>query len=464
VVTARLGQALAMIAGAAGLGSCTLITDSFLSNDFSGDPYPVGVDTSTGAILVGMRAPGKADSVAVLDLLSPITVHDFDASDPGPIASLVDVDVTLLGRSPSDGTLSLPRARFGDSQLITLHPCECTAADPACDPAVCQIGVPGGNVAPFTGILGADALAGDAIRLRLGDDQIFVLPDIGGTDLRRSLACDAAFDSPYRGGGTLVIDGTELQFSNLRVTLQACLSPAPTAQPQGQRGTDVLLAMSTGIGVSLLGEAAYTRYQLTHATAPYNAPALDALPTGVVYLPSGAVAGRRATIDAIALVAAASSNSLAPCRQVYAHQFLASHDCSSASQAQMDEDCPCENGDTFCPVPAILQLTPPPGIDVLVVPDTDPTLQALRTELRPDQQELDGVLGTDALRTAEIDVDYPHDRLIARCAGAGCVARPQLVDTAYRCQVNRCMDNDASDQNTLPGCGAKDIETPVTGP
>ena len=430
-------------------GGCTLITDSFLTNDFSGDPYPVAVDTSTGAILVGMRAPGHSDAVAVLDLLSPITVHDFEPGHAGDIPTLDSLDITLLGESPTGAGLDLPRARFLDSQMITLHPCACTAADPACDPAACQIGVPGGTVAPFTGILGGDTLAGDAIRLRLGDNQIFVLPDVGGGDRSRTLSCDAVFNSPYRGGGTLVIDGTELPFGNLRATLQACLSPAPSATVQGQRGTDVLLAMSTGIGVSLLGEAAYLRYQQTHAMAP----ALDALPGGTVYLPSGAVAGRLATIDAITLVAAASSNSLAPCRQVYAHQFLAAHNCADNAHDRGSEDCPCESGDQFCPVPAVLDLTPPAGVTLLVVPDTDPTLQALRTELRPDQQEIDGVLGTDVLRTAEIDVDYPHDRLLGRCPGAGCVARPQLALQDDRCQVNKCMDHDATfPQDALPGC------------
>jgi hypothetical protein len=111
-------------------------------------------------------------------------------------------------------------------------------------------------------------------------------------------------------------------------------------------------------------------------------------------------------------------------------------------------DCPCKNGDAFCNVPAILELTPPGGIDVLVVDDTDPTLQALRTELRPDQPEVDGILGTNVLRGAEIDVDYPHDRLIARCPGGNCSARPGLALAQDVCQINRCITGSA----TAPAC------------
>jgi len=423
---------------AAALGGCTLITDSFLTNEFSGDEFPIDVDTSTGAIVVGMRGNGQPDSVAVLDLLSPVTM-----SDPGldAVPSLSYFDVTLLGQAGPGGPISVPRAEFVDTQVISYHPCKCDRdVDPSCDPAQCQVGVPGASV-PFGAVLGANALAGDAVRLRLGSDQIFVLPDIGGSDRGRSLSCEAVFSSPYRGGGTLVIDGTELPFNNLRITLQACLGPDPDeAKPQSLRGSDALLLVSTSIGISILGESAYARYVVAHPAAP----ALAALPADSVYLPSGLVIGRRANIGALSLVAAATSNSLAPCRQVYAHHLLSANDvqdsaCRSTPEDPARVDCPCENKDGFCAVPAILELTPAAGVDVLVVSDDDPTMQALRTELRPDQQEVDGLIGTDALRAAEIDVDYPHDRLIGRCPTGTCVARPQLALPEDRCQINRCI-------------------------
>lgn len=415
---------------ACALGGCTLITDSFLTNEFSGDPYPINVETASGAIVVGMRqASGPDDRVAVLDLLSPFTVVD-----PGPMVapSVAYADLTLLGLpGPTDPigrmldlSTALPRARFTEAQLISLHPC-----DPKIE--TCNVGPTGTR--PFAGIIGADVLAGDAVRLRLGDNQIFVLPDIGGKDRGRTYSCDAVFDSPYRGGGTLVFPSTELPFGNRRITLQACLGPDPDASPQGQRGADALLVMSTSIGTSIIDEAAYERYRNAHLSAMPMPKPLAELPADAVFLPSGKVSGRRATIDALALVAASTSNALAPCRQVYAHHLLAKAACTT------DDDCPCESTKNFCAVPAILELTPPAGVNVLVVPDTEPTLQALRTELRPDQPEVDGLLGTDVLRAAEIDVDYPHDRLIARCPGGDCSARPQLALERDRCQINRCI-------------------------
>ena len=289
------------------------------------------------------------------------------------------------------------------------------------------------------------------MRLRLADDQIFVLPDVGGNDRGRSLDCDAVFDSPYRGGGTLVFPTTELAFGNRRITLRACLGQAPDPGPITQHGTDALFVVSTSVGLSILGQAAYERYLGDVMNDPVNPPPLpfDQLPPGSVYMPSGKVLdGRLASIDRMALVATSTSNGLSPCRQIYAHEMLAdgplavsseNHDDSQNCDMVTGGDCPCKDGSKFCAVPAVLELSPPTGIDVLVVPDTDPTLQYLRAELRPDQPEVDGILGTGVLRNAEIDVDYPHDRLLARCRGTSCLVRPQLAQESDRCQINRCI-------------------------
>lgn len=454
MVTEGKGSIACACMVASALGGCTLITDSFLTNNFSGDPFPINVDTTSGAILVGLRQAGADDRVAVLDLLSPFTVVD---QKPMIDPLLSYVDLTLLGElgtSGSPGVLfdlaaAVPRARFPESQLIALHPCDtaCDAGDPGCTPSPCNVGAAAAP-RPFEAIIGADVLAGDDVRLRLGDDQIFVLPDVGGSDRDRSLDCDTVFNSPYRGGGTLVVGHTELPFGNRRITLQACLGPDPDSKkPQSQRGTDALLVVSTSIGISLLDESAYQRYVMAHP----GAPALMTLPMDSVYLPSGLVTGRRATIDGLALVATSTSNARAPCRQVYAHHLLTTYNLvGTCDNSNNSFDCPCENEAVFCAVPAILELAPPvpAGIDVLVVPDTEPTLQALRTELRPDQPEVDGILGTDVLRAAEIDVDYPHDRLLARCPGNNCSARPQLAQADDICQINQCITG----QTDVPTC------------
>lgn len=410
-------RAAAWAAACVALAGCSLVTDSFVTNDFSGDEFPIDVDLDTGAVVIGLRQGGQPDRTAILDVLAPLTTFDDGPSAP---ESISDRDLLLL--APATAT---PRARLDGADVVTLHPC-------ANDVSPCVVG-PATAPRTYDAIVGAQALAGDAVRLRLGDRQVFVLPDIGGDDYQRTRVCDGVFPSPYRGGGTLILGGSEVGFSGRRIALDACLGADPDLlQPQGLRGTDALLVLSTGVGVSLLGESAYERYRAGHPTAL----PLDQLPADSVVLPSGPVAGRRATIENLALVASQSSDTLSACRQVYANHFMTARDC-----IERDADCPCEDDSSgFCAVPAVVELAPAPGLSVLVIPDTNETLQSLRTELRPDQAEVDGILGTDALTAAEVDVDYPHNRLLARCTADGCVTRPQISERDERAQAQGCLE------------------------
>lgn len=411
---------------------CSLITDSFVTNEFSGDEFPIEVDTSSGAIVVGLREDGVPDRIAVLDVLSPLTIADTGATAAQEIRTTT---LQILGENGPGGPLDRPRAHLTDAQLVSLHPCKN-------DVAPCVVGMANAS-APYGAIIGADVLAGDAVRLRLGDDQIFLLADVGGDDAHRSRACDAVFPSPYRGGGTIIIAQTEVPFGGRRISLGTCLGPDPSPRlSQAYRGADALFVVSTSIGPSIISESAYLRYIQAHphyCTDPADPRcplALAALPAASVNLPSGPIEGRSATLTSLAVVAA-SSDQRAPCRQVYASHFMAQRDCVGD-----DDDCPC-NSDAddplSCRTPAILTLAPTGGIGVLVVSDRDTTLQALRTELRPNQPEVDGILGTSALRSAEIDVDYPHNRLLARCPGDGCIARPQLSERADRAAIASCL-------------------------
>lgn len=405
------------------VAGCDLVTDSFLTNDFSGDPFPIEVETHSGALVLGMKVGSDDPRVAVLDILSPMTVVD---SGPGSAPAIAFHDIEFLGELNRADAFTQPRAVVPDAQILSLHPCDDAAAQ-------CSVG-PGNAPRPFEAIIGADALAGDALRLDLSTDELYVLADIGGKNEDRTAVCDAVFASPYRGGGTLVLAGTELAFGSRRVTLGACLGPdpAPTV-PQSQRGADVLLVASTAIGPTLLAQTAYDRYRLSQTVA---VPTSDQLPDDSELMPSGLVVGKRATIPALALVGGTTSNTRAPCRQVWASHLMIQRDCIEG------DDCPCPgdfSSDPFCPVPAVLELAPSGGIAVLVVADTDPTLQALRTELRPDQPEVDGILGVDAIRLMELDLDYPHDRVLGRCASDRCTARPELDSEDQRTAVQACL-------------------------
>lgn len=385
----------------------------------SGDPYPIHVDRAAGALLVSVRVDDGPPVPAVLDVMSPLTVIDA-ALEATPRRR--GVDLALLGhRSATDATL-ITRARFAATALF-LHPCATAAA--------CEVGLPGAPTA-ISAVIGADTLRGDALRVRGADDVIAILPDVAGDGAARDKVCDAEVPSPFYGGGTLVVNGTELAFAGLRPTLGVCLSPDPTNADPTQRGVDAALVLSTGIGPSILAQSRYATWR--DAT---GGPTLDQLPPATVLLPSGPLTGRLATLDGLALVGSASAPRGA-CREVASHHLLTDRDCLPAD----GDACPCTDA-AFCSVPSVVELAT--SFEALVIPDDAPLLQALRTELRPAQPEIDGVLGLSALAATEFDVDYPHNRLLFRCAASGCVARPALRDRASRLVVGQCLAQAGAD-------------------
>jgi hypothetical protein len=441
-MVARAAAALALLAGC-----YNYVTDSFQTNDFSGDEFPTYVDTTSAAILVGLQPDGEMPHDAVLDVLSPLTIIDR-----GPTAApgIAYTGLTLLGEAGAGGPVGVPRAHFTNAQTVTLHPCNddpCEVGAPAqaAPPAPLPAPPP---ASPFSALLGMSAFASDALRLHLDPaaPHIFILPDIAGDELHRSIACDAVLPAPFRGGGTLLLGGTEVPFTNWRIAIDTCLAPSPDlTKPYAANtmGTDVLLVMSTGIGISLLGESAYERYR---QLVP-SAPDVSALPTGSVLLPSGVVTGQLATIPGLALVGNLTGlDTRAPCHQVYVSHLMQTSNVSSVPDAN---GCPCGADPdatgkcrVFCNAPAIVELTPTaPGIEFLIVSDDEPTLQALRAELRPDRPEVDGLLGANALQTLEVDIDYPHDRLLGRCfpSTAGCVARPEITADNERACIQECL-------------------------
>ena len=432
---AAIGAALAL-GGLGGLGACDYITSSFETNTFSGDPFPTLVQGQTGALVVGMTVDGD-DTVlhtAVLDVMSPLNVLDEGASTPVSIDD--EAGYTLLGETAPAGPFDIARAHFITQNLMTLHPCSGSGN-------TCTVGTPDAPQA-FDAIIGMPSFGGDALQLDLaedaasGSDTIYILPNIAGSETRLSYACNAVFPVPFRGGGTIIVGGTELAFTNWRIAMQACLSPDPDpALVQSQRGTDALFVVSTAIGTSILAESAYERYQLDHPEAPDS----DTLPAATVLLEDGPITGHQTTLPTMAFVAISTTNQRAPCRQVWASHLLAQHDCTGS------DDCPCNpatdpNDGTFCAVPADVELAPPDGFDILIVDDSNDTLQSLRTELEPDEPQVDGILGTQALRQIQLGIDYPDDRLVAKCANPDpsvCIARPEIAQEEDRTQVQGCL-------------------------
>jgi hypothetical protein len=404
------------LAAIALLAGCDLLTDPFRTNDASGDVYPIPVDLTSGAIRVSTSETNSGPRDSLIDVLAPITTLD---TGPNAAAHAELRSLLVLGAATAPGGRSVPRARLTGT-VLELHPC--SPEQPSCeagsDGATFEVKV----------VLGADLFAGDALRLDLQTSTLALLPDIAGDNTTRSDLCEAVFPAPFRGGGTLLYGGSEVPYGGRRIVVSACAVPLPDPeQPARLRGTDLLMVVSTALGVTLLSESAYSRYREVHPTAPD----LLTLPAGGVMIPSGRVEGRTTTLPSLALVGRGTKRGA--CGDVCAHRCLV----NQVPAAQ----CSCLG--TLPGTPAMVSLATP--IRVLVVSDAEPVLVGLRTELHPDEAEIDGIIGTELLKQVQLDIDYPNDRLLARCGAAPCSICPELpnasalaarVDQCVRCQAN----------------------------
>lgn len=414
--------ALAVLGG--GLAACTDVPVP------AGDPFPIYASRAAGGFVIDFASDvdpgGAAANPAVVDVMSPLTVIDLE----GPPPRRGSATITMLA-PPTPGAATLvPRARF-DTTALLLHPCATSGP--------CFVGDPEAPTA-IGAVLGADTLRHDAIRFEPDTSRMFVLDGIAGDDAARDQTCDALLPAPFYGGGTLVVGDTEIPFDGLRIALDVCLlGTPPRDRPLAVTGTDAAMVLSTGIGVSILGEARYEQWRVEH-----DGPALATLPSATALLPAGPIAGRRATIPAIDL-AGGGASSRGACHDGYANRLLTVRNCAAG------DECPC-GGDPFCAAPSVLELAPAAPIEVVVVPDTAPVLQALRAELRPARAEIDGILGMNALGGAVLDVDYPHNRVLLRCVPppAGCVADPAIAPTC----VARPTLRDAASRPIIEGCVA----------
>jgi hypothetical protein len=116
-----------------------------------------------------------------------------------------------------------------------------------------------------------------------------------------------------------------------------------------------------------------------------------------------------------------------PCEELLGSRQMARGGCAEGTP------CHCNNDEPTCPATASVELILP--IDVAVVADTDPTLQAIRAELRPAVADIDGLLGLNAFTPLVVDVDYPNNRLVVRCwspLDPTCRVRPQIDDLRRR--------------------------------
>ncbi|RMH42813.1 MAG: hypothetical protein D6689_07060 [Deltaproteobacteria bacterium] len=419
------------------------------------DPFPIPASRAGGPLTLGLRAGDVGPLPALVDTLSPVTLLDPSVPGepvPAPRRLRATVEVVSAGPEP------VARARFDAVPILEHHPC-----DPSASP--CAVGTeplvagacpvdPGSDGVRFRAILGGDLLSQTALRVDLrgaGAAVIQLFPDIAGADAHHCRAGDAVIAAALAGGSTIEIEGGEVPLPPTRIPLRACadFDPANASRPSG---TDLLLLLATGIGPTVVSESAYRRYAAQVDAACAAEPGLCAgpdarldppvpyelLPAACLRLPGVASVARVATLRRIAIVGRTAGEARGPCEERRAVWWMQQGGCAGGA------DCPCGGGDRRCRAAAAVQFEPGGGIPVAVVPDGHPLLQALRAELRPRQAEVDGLLGLDALRAVRLDIDYPGQRLVVRCAGgdAACTPFTQVFDPNDDTPAGRCPNVD----------------------
>ncbi len=394
------------------------------------DPFPITMDRSAGPVLLRAQVDNDEPQDIVVDVLSPITVLDSYRSGAVQVPKREVVEVTLYGANDT-----VPRVRFPQTTAYDLHSC-------APEEALCKAGDET-SARDIFGILGADLLSRSSVRFDFPDNELRFFPDTAGTTSERTAACDAVFDSPFAGGGTLLIAGSEVRFGAWRPTLGVCLHHETIIPPSeveesmpgtsvAEVGTDTQLAISTALGPTLLTAEAYLRY-----TADTELPAVEDLPVRTFHLPSGEVQGRLATIPFMALTGdvGADSDGRGPCRELYANaRMRIFRSCENSAV-----DCPCSESRQSCKAAAAVELSH--DIEVLIVDSGLPLLQALRDELRPAVPELDGVLGTQALEHLQAEFDFPNKRILMRCVDLqDCTTRPQVRSQTTLAGLDECRE------------------------
>ena len=389
------------------------------------DPFPIRVDLTRGAVTLAVDV-GDGPVPAIIDTATPLTVLDpFQEGVAVPPAKRRLSTVTLVGLD-EEGQPTIPRARFPDTAALALHPCP--------DDRLCRAGL-GDEAVEFRAIVGADILARSAARFDFPTSELRFFPDTSGDASQLGDECHAVIQEAFAGGGTLSVNGGEVNFGGWRPVVGACMDEVG-APDDAERGTDALFVLSTGLGISVLAASSYQRY--ADAT---GAPALEDLPAGELYFPSGVAPVRLGQIGSVALVGSLSSSNdddvadRGPCRELYLNRIMAARACDDPDAGLAT--CPCPDQAPFCSTAAAVDLDR--TIDVAILDDGNPVLQTLRDELRPETPELDGILGTAALASLRLELDYLNNRMLMRCErSAGCRTLPAVRSPESRDALDRC--------------------------
>ncbi len=407
--------ALGAVHGACSEPCCTL--DSL--------PITLGRGPSGELTVLVSDAPGQAARPAVFDTGSSITVW---RAESGTAPFVQKRQVRLHGQpGPAEAPV---RAAFSNVETVVATTGTLAAGEP-----------------PPAAIIGGDLLVGFSVAVDFVAPSVTFWSRQGASNGFLSLTGRAVLSINRRGGGELGLFNPvqPLDFGGQaphripasRLVLRACAAPdsflrddplpakcCPGDEKTVARGTSLSLLISTGVGPVVLGQAAWGRVRARLEPAP----AEEMRPLFVAGSPRP-IAARWTNISRLALVdhSTDTSSNPGPCVELGRARRL-EQVAWRQSQNQTMAACalPCDlspgSGDAQTGAHALdgagyVELGG--NIDVAIIADTEPFLQAARAEIRPEGPEIAGFLGAAALKNARVELDYVSQpaRAIFSCAG-----------------------------------------------
>lgn len=435
-----LAPALAL---ATALGACTVVDTSIY------DPFPIPVDVDGdgdggvgGVVILGARStdldPSGAVHRAVLDTGSAFTIFDVGGAT-GITRGRATVEMLAA-------TTNVPRAQF-DAVAALLSPTG-------------SVGT--GSPDAIQAILGADVLIQHALRIDVTDRLLRITPDVAADDTTLADSCQGSFSTPLAGGGSFQLGADSVRYPATRLVWSVCLAPPFDCALDGacDGGTDTLLLVSTAVRPIVLSRTTFERM-----TSTTDAD-VDLLPTTTMYFPGdlrpGGVTVHESSVFGFAIADRGNHGDDNPargaCLEYRASRIMdptsaipgTTNGGCTAAMAQSSSDtmpalCPCRNGATACAVGPSLESHR--DLRVVILDDTDPVLQGLREELRPNLGDVSGFIGVEALAGLVVDVDYPHGRTVATCSPSDttCLVRPAISGGSPDDVRSRASDLQAGD-------------------
>jgi hypothetical protein len=286
-------------------------------------------------------------------------------------------------------------------------------------------------------ILGADLLVLHALRIDIADQLLRITPNVAADDTTLADSCQGSFSTPLAGGGLYQLGADSVRYAATRVVLSVCLGPDFECDVVGgacEGGADTLLLVSTAVRPIVLSRTTYRRM-----TGVTDAD-VDGLNSTTIYFPGSlrpaGVTVHKSTVKGFAIADRGNHGDDNPARGAcleYRASRIMDPTTPNASGYGCTPDmiaaktCPCQNDVSACAVGPSLESRQLQ--DVVILEDTDPLLQSLRDELRPNFGDLSGFIGVQALQSMVVDIDYPHGRTVATCSPSDptCHLRPEIT-------------------------------------